>query len=252
MTAPDPSALHTAEQDLAEAHRRTDALAIYARRVSHDLSNFLTVIRTYAELLIADTPPEHPSRADLEEIGRAADQTVTYLQRASAFGRALQASAMPLLVDGLVSAVAAQLEADGRGPLHCDITSGARAQAAASVLADAVQELVRNAREAAGREATVTVRTRRITLETPRLEAAVPIPAGAWVVIEVRDPGPGVSPSIAATVCDPFVTTKHGVRGAGLGLALVRAAAWGADGQFTLGREADETVARLYLPSAGG
>lgn len=247
--AADPTSLSDAEAALAEAHRRTDALAMYARRVSHDLSNFLTVIRTYGELLLADTPPEAGSRHDLIEIGHAADQTVAYLQRASAFGRAMQAPAAALLLDGFLSAVVAQLTAAGKGPIRCATTSGARVHGAASAVADAVQELVSNAREAVGRDHEVHVRSRPVTLETARVLGGVPLAAGTWGVIEVRDAGPGFDPTIAANACDPFVTTKSGVRGAGLGLAIARAAAWGAGGQLIIGREHDETVVSLWLPT---
>lgn len=244
----DPTSLEAAEATLAEARRRTAALAVFSRRLSHDLSNFLTVIRTYSELLLADVSPDDPSRADLGEIGQAADETVAYLQRASAFGRALHAPVGPLAIDGLVTAATAQLLASGRGPIECEATSGARAQAAAGVLAEALHELVTNAREAAGAAATLRVRTRHVVQDAPAIDGGVPIPAGAWGVIEVRDPGPGFAATLEPDACDPFVTSKAGVRGAGLGLAIARAAAWGAGGQLTLGRDGDETVARLYLP----
>lgn len=249
--AADPTSLSDAQAALAEAHRRTDALAVYSRRIAHDLSNFLTVIRTYSELLIADTPPDAPSRSDLTEIGTAADQTVTYLQRASAFGRAMQAPAAPLLLDGFIAAVVAQASAAGTGPIRCLTTSGARVLGAASAIADGVHELVTNAREAAGRDQAVLVRTRSVTHDVPHVEGGVPLAAGSWGVIEVRDAGPGFDASILSNACDPFVTTKSGVRGAGLGLSIARAAAWGAGGQLTIGREGDETVVALWLPITG-
>jgi len=239
-----------AEASLAEAHRRTDAIAFFARRISHDLSNFLTVIRTYSELVLADTPEHAPAKADLEEIRQAADTIVAYLQRASAFGRTSNAALVPTLLDGFVAAVVAQANTTGRGPIVLQAASQARITASAAGLSDALQELIANARDASPHGADVTVLTSTLTLREPIIDGGVPISAGTWAVISVRDAGAGIDPSIADSAFDPFVSTKAGVRGAGLGLAIARAAVWAANGQLTIAREAPHTVARLYLPTS--
>ena len=38
----------------------------------HDFKNQLAIIRGFAEILVAETPPEDPRRRDLEEIHKAA------------------------------------------------------------------------------------------------------------------------------------------------------------------------------------
>lgn len=246
----DSELLPHAEASLAEAHRRTEAIAVFARRVSHDLSNFLTVIRTYSELVLADTPPESPAKGDLEEIRQAADTIVAYLQRASAFGRATNAPLAPTLLDGFVAAVVAQVVATGRGPIELQAASNARVTASAAGLADALQELIANARDASPREAEIVVTTTTRTLDAPIIDGGVPIAAGQWAVVSVRDEGPGVDPSMRDAAFDPFVSTKTGVRGAGLGLTIARAAVWAAGGQLTIVRDAPYTVARVYLPAS--
>jgi signal transduction histidine kinase len=245
----DLAELQHAESQRAEARRKADALSVFARRMAHDLSNFLTVIRTYTELVLADTPSSSPSHGDLTEIGQAADTTVTYVQRASAFGRASSAPLAPMLLDGLVAAVVAQANAAGRGPIRVETTSGAEVTASAAGLSEALFELLANAREA-DRDGALVVRTRRLMLEAPRVEGGVPIGAGAWALLEVLDAGSGVPESIAASVFDPFVTSKSGVRGAGLGLTIARAHVWAAGGELVLLREDGHTIARVSLPLA--
>ncbi len=66
----------------------TEALVRFAKRVSHDINNYSTVVRTYSELLLADLPVGNPMHADVEEVRRAADATVNYLQRVTQFARA--------------------------------------------------------------------------------------------------------------------------------------------------------------------
>jgi signal transduction histidine kinase len=45
---------------------------------------------------------------------------------------------------------------------------------------------------------------------------------GAWVVVRVRDDGPGVAPELHAKLFEPFYSTKEAGRGTGLGLSISR------------------------------
>ncbi len=244
----DPTELSGANDSLAEARRRTEALAFFARRMAHDLSNFLTVIRTYSELLLAELPQDHTGRADLEEIAQAADTTVAYVQRTSAFGRAASSKVALVDIDALVADVVQQADQKGLGRFAVSTGSGAQVSMSAPGLADAVHELLVNAREASPEGAVVTVRTHTTTRAEPGVDAGVPIAAGSWCVVEIEDEGEGLRPTIAENAFDPFVTSKAGVRGAGFGLTTARATAWAAGGQVTLGRNDGKTVARIYLP----
>lgn len=245
-TEQDP--LRTAAARLLEARRRTDALSLYSRRMAHDLSNFLTVIRTYSELLIAHTPADHASRQDLDEIAQAADTTVGYVHRVSAFSRASGAKVAPFALHELVADVVEEAQASSLAPVTLDAQTRCAVTGSAAILGEALQELLSNARDASPVDAQISVRARETTLQAPLVEHGVPVEAGVWAVVEVIDSGVGVPEDIADNVFDPFVTGKSGVRGAGFGLGIARCAAWATGGQLTLGREHGYTVARLYLP----
>lgn len=45
---------------------------------------------------------------------------------------------------------------------------------------------------------------------------------GAWVVVRVRDDGPGVAPELHTKLFEPFYSTKEAGRGTGLGLSISR------------------------------
>lgn len=242
--------LLAARQELAEAHRRADALAFFARRMAHDLSNFLTVIRTYSELMLGDLPIDHASRADVVEITQAADATVRYVQRSSTFGRAGNSKPAAVSLDDLLRDVVQQSENAGLGPIMLALSCGASVSTNAAILAEAITELLVNAREAGAAPSPIVVRSRVETTTEPIVDHGIPLNPGTWAIAEIIDRGPGIPASVASNAFDPYVTSKSGVRGAGFGLTIARAAAWAGGGELSLGSFDGVTVARLYLPVA--
>jgi two-component system sensor histidine kinase RegB len=104
-------------------------------------------------------------------------------------------------------------------------------------LADALRGLLKNALQASGAEATVTL----------RLESTVAGRVRATVI----DHGGGMSPEVLARVGEPFFTTKVPGQGMGLGLFLTRALAEQLGGAFHITSSPERgTEARLELPAA--
>ena len=186
----------------------TDALVRFARRVSHDINNFSTVVRTYSELLLSDIPDGDPMHADVGEIYRAADATVRYLQRVTQFSRVGHMRRLPTSVgDGIADAQAELASEQGDRAVQVTL-GGGRIHADASWWRDVMIELLRNAHDAAPPGSTIVVRS---------------IVQDGAVIVEVEDDGDGIPAELLASVAEPFVTSKQGVRGAGIGLAIVAA-----------------------------
>jgi signal transduction histidine kinase len=102
------------------------------------------------------------------------------------------------------------------------------------LLTSAILNLLLNAIQAAGQGGQIKLLA---TNSTP-----------GWLMIEIRDNGPGPSAEVQARMFDPLVTTKR--EGVGLGLALVAQAAKELGGEINWRRETSETVFSLQLPSA--
>jgi C4-dicarboxylate-specific signal transduction histidine kinase len=67
--------------------------------------------------------------------------------------------------------------------------------------------------------------------------------------VRVSDDGAGFDESVADSAEDPYVTTKHGVRGAGFGLTLAAAFARSAGGRIVRERAQDRTHVSIWLPA---
>ncbi|QJR36420.1 sensor histidine kinase [Gemmatimonas groenlandica] len=216
----------------------TDALVRFARRVSHDINNFSTVVRTYSELLLSDLPEGDPMHADVAEIHRAADATVRYLQRVTQFSRAGNMRRQPTSVDnGIIDAQALFATEQADRPVHVTLDGG-EMQADASWWRDVLLELLRNAHDAAPAGRPIVVRSAMHDTGT---------------IVDIEDEGDGIPDDLRASLTEPFVTSKHGVRGAGIGLAIVAAFvhALGGSIQFDRidGADGTRTRVRVTLPA---
>ncbi len=72
----------------------------------------------------------------------------------------------------------------------------------------AVSNLIRNAIDSMRKQGKLTVRIERNGFE--------------WIQVEVQDTGPGIEKSELRKIFEPFYTTKTGMRGVGLGLAIAK------------------------------
>jgi signal transduction histidine kinase len=226
----------------AEHRGPPPATSVFARKMAHDLNNFATVVRTYSELLLAELPAGS-TRDDVNEIHRAADAMVVYLQRVTRFARANTQRPAPTAVLPLVSEVVSEFaEARDRAPVQLLGITEAIANVDPFWMRDVVRELVKNGRTAALASSVVTVEVREET-----------DPAAArWVVVDVRDQGPGFAPDVDGSAEDPFVTSQAGVRGAGFGLTLAAVFAESSGGRLVRSHDDGVTSVALWLRVHGG
>jgi signal transduction histidine kinase len=184
--------------------------------VAHELSNPLTTVLGYADLLLLDDDPRLP-REELERIRAEALRCRRIVGNLLDLSRAETVDMRPLslaqVIDKVIEfrAYATQI---ARIQLGRDVAEDLPAvNGDQHRLVQALLNLVTNAEDALRDVASV----RRIVLRARRT------PTGT--AIEVEDNGCGVPESIRAFIFEPFFTTKPRGRGTGLGLSLVRATA---------------------------
>jgi len=207
----------------ANLARLEEDRALLLAGISHDLRTPLTRLRMEAELSVADAEARAAMEADIAEMDRTIGQFLD-------FARPGEAPPQPTDLNLLLAEIASRY---GHRLAGADFSAAAPllAQVRPQPLRRAVINLIENALRHGGMtEGAAPVELR---LET----------VGREIVIAVLDRGPGIAPTDAERLKQPFTrgeTARTGAQGAGLGLAIVDRIARAHGGRLEL------------LPRAGG
>ncbi|HET7837757.1 MAG TPA: ATP-binding protein [Variovorax sp.] len=213
--------------------RRFESLGFLAGGVAHDFNNVLGTIRACAEIASERMPPDSPGQAELAQLERATERGMDMTQQILLAARqgdpARSCVDLAELVDEVLEM--ARPLCPSRIQLSRRPLPGA---AAPKVLANrgqllrAVQNLLRNAIQAARHGVTLTVGTHAagVAGET-RFDLQLGDRQGELGWVEVADDGPGIEAVHWPHLFDPFYSTRLAQGGSGLGLAIVAGVASG-------------------------
>ena len=204
--------------------QKMEAVGQLAGGVAHDFNNLLTAILGNCDLLLEDTPPDHPSREGLEEIRRAGMSASSLTAGLLAFSRKQVVEPVVLDLNGTVSAMVRLLER----MIGEDIRIRLRLQPdLAPVRIDPGQvdqvlmNLVVNGRDAMPNGGELTIETANVELDEQYTTTHFAVVGGPYVLLAVSDTGTGMSKEVQSRIFEPFFTTKGPGKGTGLGLAGV-------------------------------
>jgi PAS domain S-box-containing protein len=206
--------------------QKLEGLGVLAGGIAHDFNNLLVAIQGNAELALSGLEAEHPVRALIEDLFRAAERGAGLTRELLAYAGRAQLSIEPVdlvelvremtqLLRGSVAAgVELACEGDGQtGWVEADATQ----------IRQVAMNLITNAAEALGeRGGRVRVRTSATRLGRRDLAPCLVVDGvapGEFICLEVGDDGCGMDHATQERIFDPFFTTK--VHGRGLGLASV-------------------------------
>jgi signal transduction histidine kinase len=189
-----------------------------AAQITHEIRNPLSSLSLNTELLeeqiesgLDDLEAKGEARSLVKAMAREVDRLTGVTEEYLRFARMPKPtySAVDLndAMDELLAFMGPELAAAGVEAKRDWSEEPPRVKADAGQLRQVVLNLVRNAREAAGRGGHIRLRT--------RIE-----PIHQWGVVEVVDDGPGIPEAVRSHLFEPFYSTKEG--GTGLGLALVQ------------------------------
>lgn len=232
----DLTARHEATEErqrMQQRMRRVSHLATLgemAGAIAHEINQPLTAITNFAvasERLLAAPEPELAEIRDaLRQIAGQALRAGEIIRRIRDLVRTREARREPADINGLVSQVSALTQSDAR--LHGVRLSLDLAGDLPPAVVDGIQiqqvllNLIHNAIEALASD---MEGAREVLVQSRRT-------ASGEIELAVVDNGPGVDPSIAQRLFDPFCTTKE--QGTGLGLAISRTIAEAHRGRLEL------------------
>lgn len=250
----DISRRREAEEALHEA-QRMEAVGKLTGGIAHDFNNLLQVIQGYADILDARIDAsDRSARRAVDAISTSASRAATLTQQLLAFARKQE------LRDRLMNLN--QLLGDFRPILDRSIGSGITLKRDLATnlwncRVDPVQaemallNIIANARDALDGTGEITITTRNAVL--PEDGGVARLEPGEYVVLSIRDNGPGIDPGTVDKIFEPFFTTKEMGKGAGLGLAMVYGFVRQSGGLATVHNPSGGGAEfSLYFPRASG
>lgn len=205
---------HAAE--IASRHERLAAIGRIAGTVAHDFNNHLTVLSALFEELGEAAGPDGTStlsmiRAEMAKAGAKVRQLLAIGRVGSTGAPSAVAIDLGATITGIVPVLTATLGERIGLQLQLPPTP-VRVRLGEPDVEQILRNLVINAADAIQGTGAVT-----ITLAAVQPSSL----AGAAARLTVGDTGPGIPDAVRRQLFEPFVTTKDGSHGSGLGLASV-------------------------------
>ena len=195
--------LRTMEERLVQAERLA-TIGRFASQIAHEIRNPLSSISLNVELLEDELKGANPAarsllRSVLRELDRLNDIVGEYLQ----FSRFPKPHLKRGRVDGVIQELVETFKTPATVKVEVSLMpSSPEVWLDESLLRQVLENLVRNAVEAMAGDGVVQIETEVVD---------------RFLLIRVKDNGPGIAPEIQSKLFEPFFTTKP--HGTGLGLA---------------------------------
>lgn len=235
--------------------QKMESIGRLAGSVAHDFNNLLTAIGGYAELARESLSGSSPARADLEEIGKAAQRAKGLTRQLLAFARKQIIAPITLDLNDLVLDLEPLLRrligehivvdtqlAPGLGMVRAD----------PGQIEQVLVNLVVNARDAMPHGGRLVIETAHAHFERPAGPQPGNMLQGDYCMLAVCDDGTGMDEAVRQHLFEPFFTTKEAGRGTGLGLATCYGIVKQHGGSIWCYSEPGQgTTFKIYLPSVG-
>ena len=201
--------------------QKMDSLGALAGGVAHDFNNILSSILITTEMIEWQLEPDSPIRPRLEIIYQVSRQARDLSRRILSFSRRSEHKQIPFDLSNMVREAGQLLQATlpRNVILQKGIASSLWVTGDPAQVNQVVMNLAINGSQAIGAQEghlTLTLAERTLT------EAdGLPLAAGSYAELSVRDTGTGMTPEILGKIFEPFFTTKDAENGTGLGLSVV-------------------------------
>ncbi len=193
--------------------------ALMLAGISHDLRTPLARLRLETELSVADAETRELMAGDIAQLDEIIDKFLDY-------ARPEPTDLGPVLLSGVLSRCIAPWRNNPRFEISVDVAEDLHVKAESIELGRVLSNLLENARRY-GQSPSDGV---------TRVEIVARVHDG-WVLLRVRDQGPGVSEETLKNLTQPFYrgdTARTSATGSGLGLAIVERSVQRMGGTFSV------------------
>ncbi len=194
------------------------AFGVLVGQIAHDLNNLLTPLLAYPELVRQELPEGSQSHHLLDVMEKASGDMMYLASQLLDFSMRNSKGSSAIDFNYIVDGVVASLERDGL-PEEVSIEKSLIDEAPSisgseELILSAVSNLCDNALEAMEGSGKLTISTSLVQGDG----------GDKYVRISVSDTGAGISPDLADSIFEPFVTDKRSSRrrAPGLGLSIVK------------------------------
>ncbi len=225
------------ESRLRQTHKM-EAIGTLAGGIAHDFNNILAAILGYADMAKDDIPDYSPARHQIDQVLKAGNRAKELVKHILSFSRKEIQTRKPvsiyLIVQEAIKFLRAMIPTTVEFKVDLDEDCG-------NILADSTQihqvivNLCTNACQAIednGGVMEVSLLTHEYSEND--LNEGMEIHPGSYVMLSVKDNGPGIDSKIIDRVFDPYFTTKDVGKGSGMGLAIVHGIMKSHDGIITV------------------
>lgn len=227
--------------------QRLEAIGMLAAGIAHDFNNVLMAILGNVSLAKMFLTPDTKSYERLEHAEKACDKAKALANQLLAFAKG--GAPVKRLTDiGKLVRDTVGFSTHGRNVgIEFDIPLDIwPAEVDEGQISQVISNLVVNAVQVMPDGGMITVSMKNVSLTGKN---ALELPSGPYVLISVRDTGPGISPDILPKIFDPFFSTKP--MGSGLGLATSYTIVKRHKGRITVESEPGKgTVFHIYMPAS--
>ncbi len=237
--------------DQVQQVRNMESITKIVGSIAHNFNNIITAILGYSEFLMVDASLNDELRDYVEEIQNAAHRGTHLLQQLSVYSgsrigdyRTLDMSDIVRDLRGVLEMMAGEsvelvlhLE-ECPCPLYMDLFPIERV----------IMNLFTNARDSIADSGTITIETKKSSVDGILEGSVGDIPPGEYIILSVQDDGKGMDEETKKHMFEPFFTTKG--QGKGLGLSTVSGIVRLQGGAIeVLTEQSGGTRINVYLPS---
>ena len=196
---------------------KLNSLGILAGGIAHDFNNLMTAVLGNISLAKMYLDAEHKAHERLTAAERAAARTKDLTHQLLTFSKGGEPIKRPIHPGKLVKEAAefalrgTSVKYEFSCPKNLRMVNADQGQ-----ISQVIHNLVLNADQAMPGGGVIHISCQNVTLNDGK---SLPLPAGKYVKISVKDQGTGIAQKHLQQIFDPYFTTKQ--TGSGLGLATV-------------------------------